>query len=254
MTGSIATHTRVNTGVLAVIEKRTLIWLALRLPRWVTSDHLTLLALLAIAGAGASFWAAQRWPPALVLVVVSLAVNWFGDSLDGTLARVRRHERPRYGFYVDHVLDIAGASLLFGGISLSGFMSPIVGLSVLVAYMLVSAEVFLATAVQGRFRMSFLSVGPTELRLLLSIGALALFSHPVIRPFGFGPFLLFDIGGVVAVLGMLAAFVTSAVRTTRALYRAEPLPTVMTTRSGLDTVSASRVSFDSSTQQRASFT
>jgi phosphatidylglycerophosphate synthase len=212
------------------------------------------MALLAAAGAGASFWAAHSWRPALVLVVVSLAVNWFGDSLDGTLARVRRHERPRYGFYVDHVLDLAGASLLFGGISLSGFMSPIVGLSVLVAYVLVSAEVFLATAVHGRFRMSFLNVGPTELRILLSIGALALFSHPTVRPFGFGPFLLFDVGGVVAVLGMLTAFVTSAVRTTMALYRAEPVPAAVARRVNIDTVPASRASFDSSTQQRASLT
>jgi archaetidylinositol phosphate synthase len=226
VTGSISTHTRINTGVLAAREKQALIWIAQRLPRWVSSDHLTLLALVAMAGAGASFWAARTWPPALMLVVVSLAVNWFGDSLDGTLARVRKHERPRYGFYVDHVLDIAGASLLFGGMSISGFMSPIVGLAVLVAYMLVSAEVFLSTAVQGKFRMSFLNVGPTELRILLSIGALALFSHPVVKPLGFGPFLLFDVGGVVAVIGMVVAFVTSATRTTMALYRAEPLPAI----------------------------
>ena len=226
MTAPISTHTRVNTGVLAASEKQALIWIAHRLPRWVNSDHLTLLALVAMAGAGASFWAARSWPPALVLVVVSLAVNWFGDSLDGTLARVRKHERPRYGFYVDHVLDIAGASLLFGGMSLSGFMSPVVGLAVLAVYLLVSAEVFLATAVHGKFRMSFLSVGPTELRIILSIGALTLFSHPIVRPFGYGPFLLFDVGGVVAVLGMLSTFATSAIRTTMALYRAEPLPVV----------------------------
>jgi archaetidylinositol phosphate synthase len=221
---SISTHTRINTGFLATREKQLLIWIARRLPAWVNSDHLTMLALVAMAGAGASFWAARAWPPALGLVVVSLAINWFGDSLDGTLARVRGHERPRYGFYVDHVLDIAGASLLFGGMSLSGFMTPVVGLAVLVAYLLVSAEVFLATAVQGTFRMSFLSVGPTELRIILSIGTLALFTHPIVRPFGFGPFLLFDVGGVVAVLGMLSAFLMSAIRTTATLHRAEPLP------------------------------
>jgi phosphatidylglycerophosphate synthase len=203
-----------------------LIWIAHRLPAWTNSDHLTLLALVAMAGAGAAFWAARSWPPALVLVVVSLAVNWFGDSLDGTLARVRKHERPRYGFYVDHVLDIAGAGLLFGGMALSGFMSPVVGLGVLAAYLLVSAEVFLATAVQGKFRMSFLSVGPTELRILLSIGALSLFWYPIVGPFGLGPFRLFDVGGVVAILGMFAAFATSAIRTTIALYRAEPLPKI----------------------------
>ena len=224
MSGPISAHTRINTGILAAREKELLVWIARRLPARMNSDHLTLIALVAMAGAGASFWAARNWPPALVLVVVSLAVNWFGDSLDGTLARVRRHERPRYGFYVDHVLDIAGASLLFGGMSLSGFMSPVVALMVLAAYLLVSAEVFLATAVHGKFRMAFFNVGPTELRVILSIGALTLFTQPVVRPFGLGPFLLFDVGGVVAALGLLAAFVTSTMRTTAMLYRAEPLP------------------------------
>ena len=228
MTGSITAHIRLNTGVLAAVEKRTLIWIAHRLPGWVNSDHLTLLALIAMAGAGASFWAARHWPPALVLVVGCLAVNWFGDSLDGTLARVRRHERPRYGFYVDHVLDIAGASLLFGGMALSGYMTPVLGLALLSAYLLVSAEVFLATGVNGTFRMSFLNIGPTELRILLSIGALTLLSRPVVSPFGLGPFLLFDVGGVVAIAGLVVTFTMSAARTTMSLYRAEPLRRAVT--------------------------
>src|SRR5262245_54957902 len=104
----VTSHVRINTGALAAFEKRVLVWIAQRLPGWVNSDHLTVLALAAMAGAGLAFWAARHWPPALFLVVIALAANWFGDSLDGTLARVRHHERPRYGFYVDHVLDITG--------------------------------------------------------------------------------------------------------------------------------------------------
>jgi phosphatidylglycerophosphate synthase len=224
MTVPVQSHIRVNTGVLASIEKRTLVWIAQRLPRQVNSDHLTLLALLSMAGAGTAFWASRYWTPALLFVVVALAVNWFGDSLDGTLARVRKHERPRYGFYVDHILDISGISLLVGGMALSGFMTPVVSLALLVAYLLVSAEVFLATAVNGQFRMSFMNVGPTELRILLSVGTLMLFLKPVVRPLGFGPFLLFDVGGVVAASGMAVALIVSAARNTTALYRAEPLP------------------------------
>jgi len=223
MTGS-ASHQRVNTGLLAAFEKRVLIWIAGQLPHQVNSDHLTLLALLSMAGAGAAFWAARSWPPSLGLVVVALALNWFGDSLDGTVARVRHHERPRYGFYVDHVLDIVGITMLVGGMSLSGFLSPITGLAFLVAYLLVAAEVFLATAVMGEFWMSFLNVGPTELRILLAIGTLMLFVRPTVTPFGLGPFLLFDIGFAVGTLGLALALVTSAIRTTAALYRAEPLP------------------------------
>jgi archaetidylinositol phosphate synthase len=224
MTARADKQVRVNNGVLAAAEKRALIWIAHRLPRWVNSDHLTLLALLSMAGAGVAFWASRVWLPALVFVVLALALNWFGDSLDGTVARVRRHERPRYGFYVDHVLDIIGISLLLGGLALSGFMSPVVALALLVAYLLVSAEVFLATAVHGEFRMSFLNFGPTELRIVLATGTMMLFWKPLVSPFGLGPFLLFDVGGVVATFGLLVALVTAAIRTTTALYRAEPLP------------------------------
>jgi phosphatidylglycerophosphate synthase len=217
-------HLRINNGVLAAAERRALIWMARRLPAWMNSDHLTLLALVSMAGAGGAFWVSRYWPPALVLVVAALALNWFGDSLDGTLARVRRHERPQYGFYVDHVLDIAGITLLLGGIALSGFINPVVGLSLLVAYLLVSAEVFLAAGVKGEFRMSFLSVGPTELRILLAVGTLSLYWYPTVHPFGFGPFLLLDVAAVVGALGLATAFIVSATRTTIALYRAEPLP------------------------------
>jgi len=233
MTASAA-QTRVNNGLLAALEKRVLIRIARLLPRQVNSDHLTLLALASMAGAGAAFWLARYWPPSLLLAVIALVLNWFGDSLDGTIARVRRHERPRYGFYVDHVLDIVGITLLVGGMALSGYLTPVVGLVFLVAYLLVSAEVFLATAVNGEFRMSFLSVGPTELRILLAIGTLTLLARPVVSPVGLGPFLLFDIGFGIGTIGLAVALVTSAVRTTAALYRAEPLPRLAPEPGGTD--------------------
>jgi archaetidylinositol phosphate synthase len=224
-----ASHVRVNHGLLAAAEKRTLVWMARRLPPWVNSDHLTLLALVAMAGIGGAFWAARFWRPALALAIVGLALNWFGDSLDGTVARVRGHERPRYGFYVDHVLDVAGITLLLGGLALSGFMSATVASCLLVAYLLTASEVFLATAVHGQFRMSFLNFGPTELRIVLAIGIARLLWSPdaSVRPFGLGPFLLFDVGGVVAAFGLIIAFISSALRNTLMLYRAEPLPKVL---------------------------
>lgn len=222
-----AHHVRLNTGLLAAAEKRLLVWIAGRLPAWVNSDHLTLLALVAMAATGASFWLSRYWTPALGLVVLCLAINWFGDSLDGTLARVRKHERPRYGYYVDHVLDVFGMSLLVAGMALSGYMTPVIALSMLSVYLLVSAEVFLATSVSGTFRMSFLRVGPTELRILLAVGALMLLTRPRVTPFGLGPFLLFDVGGVIATTGLLVAFLTSSIRGARELYRAEPLPATL---------------------------
>jgi archaetidylinositol phosphate synthase len=215
-------HIREHGSLLAASEKRLLIWIAQRLPGSIHSDHLTLLALVAMAAAGAAYAVAAVVPQALWLVVVALGVNWFGDSLDGTLARVRRVERPRYGFYVDHVLDIVGISLLLGGLACSGYMTPLVAAVLLVAYLLVTAEVFLATAAHGVFRMSFLWVGPTELRIVLAIGTLALFRDPHVDLGALGRHPLFDVGGVVAAAGLVVALVSSTVRNTRVLARLEP--------------------------------
>ncbi len=214
---------RVMTSLLASTERRTLIWLAHRLPGWVNSDHLTGLALAAMVGAGGAFWLARVTPVGLLLVVLCLALNWFGDSLDGTLARVRNQQRPRYGHYVDHVVDVAGTACLLGGMALSGYMTPVVALAVLATYLMVTAEAFLATHARGIFTMSHFGVGPTELRILLAGGALALITHPKVRFFG-EAVLLFNIGGVVAVVGLLVTFVRAAVMNGRALYEAEPLP------------------------------
>ena len=217
-----STHVRAHHSLLARPEKRLLVWLAHRLPARMTSDHLTLLALVAMGVAGGAY-ATARWdPPALWVVIAALAVNWFGDSLDGTLARVRRAERPRYGFYVDHVLDIVGISLLLTGLACSGFMTPLVALALLVAYLLVAAEVFLATAANGTFRMSFLGFGPTELRLLLAMGTFALAGDPHLDLGMFGRYQLFDVGGTVATMGLLVALMSAVVANRRRLAKLEP--------------------------------
>jgi len=218
-----ADATRVLSSILTPLEKRTLLFLAHRMPRWVHSDHLTALALAAMLGAGLSYWLARITPLGLVLVVVCLAINWFGDSLDGTLARVRQRQRPRYGYYVDHAVDLAGTACLVGGLALSGFMTPVVALGVLGAYFMLSAEVYLATHSLGTFKMSYFKIGPTELRIILSIGTLALLRHPAPTFFG-RSFLLFDVGGVVAAAGMVATFAVSAVTNGRTLYHLERLP------------------------------
>ncbi len=217
-------HVRDNQSLLAVPEKRALHYLAEHMPAWVTSDHLTLLGLSAMSLSGACYWAARVDRRALFGVVLFLAVNWFGDSLDGTLARVRNRQRPRYGFYVDHVVDLIGTFFLLGGLALSGFMTPMIALGMLAAFLMLEAEVFLATHVSGVFRMTFLKFGPTELRVLLAAGTLYLLHDPTVGLGKAGRFLLFDVGGVISIAGMALAMVVSAVRNTRALYKAEPLP------------------------------
>jgi phosphatidylglycerophosphate synthase len=212
----------VLTSVLAPLEKRVLIAMARRLPACINSDHLTALALLAMVGAGASYWLARWTPIGLLLSVIFLFVNWFGDSLDGTLARVRRQERPRYGYYVDHVLDAIGFIWLIAGLVLGGFMSLPIALVFLGAYYLLVIEVSLAVHALGRFTMSFWRVGPTELRIVLAAGAVALLHASSVRIGGW-TMQLFDLGGIVGATGLMFTFLVSAVKNGKTLYREERL-------------------------------
>ena len=218
-----ATHVRQHRSVLAGLEKRLLIWIARRLPAWVSSDQLTALGLLSMGLVGAAFAWSARDPRVLYLVPGLLAVNWFGDSLDGTVARVRNRQRPRYGYYVDHVVDIAGAVALFGGMALSGAMQPVIALALLVAYVAAMAEVFLATHVTHVFRLASFGFGPTELRIVLAAGALALVGRPQVSVPWLGRVPLFDVGGIMAIAGISLAFVMASVNTARRLAREERL-------------------------------
>jgi archaetidylinositol phosphate synthase len=219
-----ANHVRLHTSLTAAAEKRLLVWIARRLPPAISSDWLSTLGLSAMAAAGLSF-AALRWTPwASIGVIASLVANWFGDSLDGTVARVRHQERPRFGYYVDHVIDLAGTAMLMTGIAYSGLMHPTLAFVVLGGYLLVSAESYLTTHASGVFRMSFFGFGPTELRVLLAIGAMKAARSPWIELFGGPTVRLFDVGGAVALAGLLAAFTITAARNTRTLHREEPLP------------------------------
>lgn len=215
---------RAQVSFLAPVEKRCLIWMARRTPGWINSDHLTALGLAAMLGAGLSYWYA-RWNSAgLWLAILCLAVNWLGDSLDGTLARVRNRQRPRYGFYVDHVVDAFGTLFLMVGLGLSGHMAHGVAIGLLVAYFMLSIEVYLATYAIGTFHLSFWKFSPTELRILLMAGNIALLcGRLTARLFGHS-YRLFDVGGVIGIAGMALMLVWAVVRHTVHLYRAERLP------------------------------
>jgi archaetidylinositol phosphate synthase len=224
MTETFREAQRNYSGLLAATEKRLLIRIARSMPTAVNSDHLTGLALLSMFMVGVGYALSSRYIDMLWCVVVCLALNWFGDSLDGTLARVRGHQRPRYGFYVDHVFDSFGALFLLGGLALSGRMSPIIAAVVLIAYFLLSIETFLATYAVGRFQMSHWGAGPTELRILLAVGTLMLFVKPMVTIAG-RSIPLFDAGGIVATIVLTNTAVISTVRHVRELYLAEPLVT-----------------------------
>jgi phosphatidylglycerophosphate synthase len=212
---------RVHQSLLAAPEKQALIWMAERTPAWINSDHLTLLGFAAQIAAGACYAAARSHRAALLAVIACLAVNWLGDSLDGTLARVRRQPRPRYGFYVDHMIDSFGALALMGGLALSGYMSVSIAIGLLIAFLMLSIQSYLATYTMGEFHISFWRFGPTELRILLSIGNLFLFWKPLVHVLGYGPWPLFDVGGAVGLVGMTLMLVVTTLKNTRQLYREE---------------------------------
>jgi archaetidylinositol phosphate synthase len=211
---------RQQTSLFAPLERVCLKWLALNMPTWVKPDHLTLLGFAAMLIAGASYGCARWWPAALLVVNLCLAINWFGDSLDGTLARARNKQRPRYGFYVDHIIDAFGILFIICGLALSGLMSWNIALGVLVVYFMLSIDVYLATYTIGTFKLSFYKFSPTELRILLAIGNLRAMSHPTTRAFG-DQHLFFDIGAIVAIALMAVVLVISVTRNTVTLYRAE---------------------------------
>jgi len=214
--------TRIQQSLITKTEKRALRWLAERTPEAVNSDHLTVLGAIAMLLAGASYALTPFNRCGLLLACVFLGLNWLGDSLDGTLARFRNRQRPRYGFYVDHVIDCFGVTALFGGMGLSGILQPMIAVWMLVAYLLLSSEIFLATYALGRFVMSHFCFGPTELRILLCIGNLYVFIHPSVHPFGLR-FSLFDFGALIGAAGMTAIAIASSIRHTRLLYDAERL-------------------------------
>jgi len=214
---------RSHTSILAAAEKRTLIWIAERLPGWVNSDHLTGLGFIALLAAAGTYWYAKEYPFALILAILFLALNWFGDSLDGTLARVRNRQRPRYGFYVDHILDAIGMTCLMAGIALSGYISHGIAVAFLIAYLLVSVETFLATYTIGTFHLSHWSFGPTELRILLSIGNLVVLWIPEVLIAG-RMFLLFDVGFAIGAAALTLILIHTTFRHTTQLYKEETKP------------------------------
>jgi archaetidylinositol phosphate synthase len=206
---------RIQASFLAALEKKTLLWLAERTPAGINSDHLTALGFAGQLAAGV-FYALSRWNRYYLLAVIAcLVVNWLGDSLDGTLARVRQQQRPRYGFYVDHMVDSFGAVAMMGGLAFSGYMHPWIAISLLIGFLVLSIQSYLATYTMGEFHLSFWNFGPTELRLLLAVGNLALLRWPVVLHH---QYRLFDIGGAIGLAAMTLMVIFFTIKNGYRLY------------------------------------
>jgi archaetidylinositol phosphate synthase len=213
---------RVQQAITASLERKVLSWLAQRTPDWVSPDDLTLLGFLAQLLAGLCY-ALARWSSAsLIVAIFFIALNWLGDSLDGTLARYRMRLRPRYGFYVDHMIDSFGAAFLMIGLAISGYVHWEIAAALLTAFLILSIETYLAAYTLSDFRLSHGLFGPTEIRILLAVGNLTVLFWPRLHVFG-RTLMLLDVGGAIGAAGMLGMAVAAAYRHTAQLYRQERL-------------------------------
>ena len=210
---------RQKTFLLARHEARVLERLARRLPARVMPDHMTGLGVAAALGIGVAYWLTLRDPAWLWVASGLLVVHWLGDSLDGTLARVRRIERPKYGYYLDHLVD-AGATIVIGaGLGLSPYLSLVTGLAIVIAYLALSINTYLETQVFGVFSLGYGRVGPTEARAALIALNLALLAGATFEVAGRG---LIDLAGLAAAALMLAGLAVRAARNLRVLAAREP--------------------------------
>ncbi len=221
--GSFKDAKREQTSILAPLERAALRELAHRMPACVNSDHLSLLGLVSMFLAGVGYALSRQNPLMLHVVNLFIFLNWFGDSLDGTVARYRDRQRPRYGFYVDHIIDTFGTMFLILGLALSGYMTERVAAAMLIVFLMLAINSYLAAYSLGIFKISQWKMGPTEMRLIMIIGNVFLIYRPHARIFGHR-YLLYDIGGVIAIAGMALILIVSSIQNTHALYVLERLP------------------------------
>jgi archaetidylinositol phosphate synthase len=215
--------TRWNEGFFRPLERPTLAWLAARLPRWVTPDHLTGIGFAGAVLTAAGYAASGSRPDFLWVASLGLVINWFGDSLDGTVARLRRIERPRYGYYLDNSIDCISQLLLALGIGLSGYVRFDLCLLALVAYLMVSALSFIRANVSDVFQITYAAVGPTEVRVgFVVLNALLIIFPPDTVDWGL-PLSYPNLWSLAWSSAMLVTFLVTMVKQVRQLAIEEPV-------------------------------
>ena len=216
---------RVNRIALARFERWALPRMAERLPGWVTPDMLTSVGLAAAVGVAAGYVLTRYSLDWLWLASACLVVHWWGDSLDGTLARARRIQRERYGFYVDHQSDALSALLFFGGLGLSPLMQLPIAMALLAGYYLLMILVSLVTIARDVFKISFAGFGPTEGRLLLITANTVVwaFANPTVAVAG-TPFSLFDAIGIVGAAALFTVYAVTSLIERAKLAEMDPPP------------------------------
>lgn len=211
---------RINETLLSRAERRLLDWSCRRMPAWITSDMLTALGVAGAALCFAGYVLAEGW---LWLAIAGMALNWAGDSLDGSLARFRRHERPRYGFFLDHMTDTLAIALIMTGIGLSPHVNLAVALAALGAYYAMTVLTMATCIATGVFRISFGKLGPTEIRLVIAACTATAILLPVPAwSIGGAELTLYDALMAAVTAGLVFTCIAMTVRTARELAVLDP--------------------------------
>lgn len=221
---------RIQTSFLNAAEKKVLIWLAERQPKWADSDMLTFVGHIGAVVIALGFILANFSIHFLWLSIVGFVINWYGDSLDGTLARVRKQQRPIYGFYIDHTMDAINEALMFMGAGLSPFMRFDLACILLVVYLMLTLNVAMNAHLKGEFRLTYAKLGPTELRLICIIACLLLIGIKSLRDFAVdipltaGAFTLniLDVIGLVILLALIVIYFVTIVQDARYYAKIDP--------------------------------
>jgi phosphatidylglycerophosphate synthase len=222
---------RIQTSILNPLEKKVLVWLAERMPSWVTSDMLTFVGFLGAIVMATGYALANLNLNWLWLSCLGLLINWFGDSLDGSLARVRNTQRKTYGFYIDHNVDVINETIMFVGVGLSPLMNMSFAMFALVAYFMLSIYVYIDCHLKGEMRLTYAGMGPTEFRLILIIVNICFIYIPLLsqwkkpitifhNDFQVG---LFDYIAVAAALAIFAAYIVSFFKDLKYFNQQDPI-------------------------------
>lgn len=225
---------RIQTSILNGIEKRTLIWLAEKQPRWVVSDVLTCIGLFGAILFASGFVLSGQDINWLWLSIFGLAVNWYGDSLDGTVARVRKTQRPLYGYYLDHTVDCINEAIMFIGVGLSPLMRLDIALLIFVVYLCLTINVNINAHLKSEFKLTYAKLGPTEFRIIVGLLILPFIFIPVLRDFRtsirfLGNDILLaslDIAGLVILAILLAIYFVTIIQDARGYAKMDPMPKI----------------------------
>lgn len=221
---------RVQTSFLNAIEKKVLVWLAGRQPSWVTSDMLTFIGFVGAVIVAVGYALCSN-PAFLWLASLGWIINWYGDSLDGTLARVRGQQRPVYGFFIDHNVDCINEAIMFIGIGLSPLMNLDIALLVLAAYLIISIYVYISAHLKGEFKLTYGKMGPTELRVIMVIVNTLWFFTPWLREYrcefnalgSAWSLSILDFVAIAIFIGIAASYITSLYKDGKAYAKSDPL-------------------------------